>query len=208
MRLGGLVDFPHPIHALADFPLDRPHLRRDLSKKDQLFLTADQREEREERFEERAAALEERWDTIAEEVEVHGGKSAKHHFAKLDGDKDGVISEKEMVQGAMRRFDRADADKNGVVTKQERQEARKARKARKHRRHHGHGHHGHHGMKGDVKRDDAQAKAREHFGKIDRNGDGKLTMDELKAAHKRHRGKHGGTHGGKRHGKHDGGSAQ
>jgi len=55
-----------------------------------------------------------------------GGK----HFAKMDTDGNGTISQAEFLERAKKRFARIDADNNGELTKEELKTAHKARKAK------------------------------------------------------------------------------
>ena len=57
------------------------------------------------------------------------GKGGKH-FAKMDTDGNGTISQAEFLERAKKRFAKMDADNNGEVTKEELKAAHKARKAK------------------------------------------------------------------------------
>ena len=56
-----------------------------------------------------------------------GGK----HFAKMDTDGNGTVSEAEFLNRAKKRFAKIDADGNGEITKEELKAAREARKAKR-----------------------------------------------------------------------------
>ncbi|MEP1441481.1 MAG: EF-hand domain-containing protein [Hyphomicrobiales bacterium] len=56
-----------------------------------------------------------------------GGK----HFAKMDTDGNGTVSEAEFVNRAKARFAKIDADGNGEITKEELKAAHEARKAKR-----------------------------------------------------------------------------
>jgi len=64
----------------------------------------------------------------------HGGGHGKGMarvamFRMADTDRDGRVSQKEAVDGALRLFDKADTDRNGTVTAEERRTARQAMRA-------------------------------------------------------------------------------
>lgn len=56
-----------------------------------------------------------------------GGK----HFAEMDADGNGTISQAEFLERAKKRFAKIDADGNGELTKEELKAAREARKAKR-----------------------------------------------------------------------------
>ena len=58
------------------------------------------------------------------------GKGGKH-FAKMDTDGNGTISQAEFLERAKKRFAKMDADGNGELTKEELKAAHKARKAKR-----------------------------------------------------------------------------
>ena len=58
------------------------------------------------------------------------GKGGKH-FAKMDTDGNGTISQAEYLERAKKQFAKIDADNNGELTKEELKAAREARKAKR-----------------------------------------------------------------------------
>lgn len=56
-----------------------------------------------------------------------GGK----HFAKMDTDGNGTVSQAEYLERAKKRFAKIDADNNGEITKEELKAAHEARKAKR-----------------------------------------------------------------------------
>lgn len=104
-----------------------------------------------------------------------------HGFAVLDKNGDGVISRDEVAAKPKlaKMFDKLDTNKDGVLSKDE----IKAGKEKMHDRHM---------AKIDTDRDGKISRAEaashpklaENFDRIDINGDGYLSKDELKAAHK------------------------
>jgi Ca2+-binding EF-hand superfamily protein len=110
--------------------------------------------------------------------ECHGGKGGgpAAHFEELDANKDGAVSQAELLQKRGEHFDKADANKDGKLTKEERQAMHEARKQERFAKH-------------DANKDgkltkDELGKMPEHFQKrVDANGDGAITQAEL-AAHK------------------------
>lgn len=139
----------------------------------------------------------------------HGGR-----FVKMDTNGDGVVTLQEFEGGALAHFDKTDTNKDGKVTPEERKAAFEAfkaeRKANGERADRGprgergdkgpRGHRGECGPRGGhpdadktITKAELSAKMKEHFAKLDKNNDGKLTEDELKFG----RGHHGprGAHG-------------
>jgi Ca2+-binding EF-hand superfamily protein len=104
-----------------------------------------------------------------------------HGFAALDKNGDGVISRDEVAARPKlaKMFDKLDTNKDGVLSKDE----MKAAKEKMHDRHM---------ARMDTDRDGKISRAEaashprlaENFDRIDTNGDGFLSKDELKAAHK------------------------
>jgi hypothetical protein len=140
----------------------------------------------------------------------HEARSARH-FAKLDQNGDGKVTKAELVAAHEKRFDAMDQNRDGKVTQEERKAAKEARRAEMLAKHPewadkaGKGKRGHFGKRGDcghhdaeVTRADVRERAEQRFAKLDENGDGALTRDELAAApwHGRGRG-HGHGHGGR-----------
>jgi len=119
------------------------------------------------------------------------------HWAALDADGDGAISQAEAQAGAPRmaeHFGKIDADGDGRVTREEmhnmRSASREERQARAEERYRSAD------ANGDGSIDLAEAqngmpRAAEHFAQLDADGNGLLTREEMRAAAKRlHR--HGG----------------
>ena len=106
-----------------------------------------------------------------EEFKAYVSQRRKEHrqqrFANIDANNDGQVTKEEYVsyktQKAERRFQRMDSDSDGLVNAEEFGNYKRGRYGDKHR-HHG-GKHGHHGGKG-------------FFSKLDKNSDGKITLDE------------------------------
>jgi len=108
------------------------------------------------------------------------GKPVAERFAKADKNGDGKISRDEAssMPRLSKDFDKLDANKDGFVTKEELKAAHDA-------------HRGERGARPDTDRDGSISKAeaerfpklKENFSKIDTNGDGVLSKEEMKAAH-------------------------
>lgn len=121
-------------------------------------------------------------------AQPNGGK----RFEKLDANKDGVVTLVEFESRAVARFDKADTNKDGKITPEERKAAHEAFKAERadkgERAERGHkgprGEHGKRGERPDADKTFTKAeltnKVKEHFSKLDKNSDGKLTQDEMK----------------------------
>jgi len=60
-------------------------------------------------------------------AQAKGGK----HFAKMDIDGNGVVSEAEFLEHSKKRFAKLDANSDGGVTQEEMKAAREARKAKR-----------------------------------------------------------------------------
>ncbi len=117
-------------------------------------------------------------------------------FAKIDSNGDGVVTLQEFESRAMTRFDKADANKDGKITPEERKaafEAFKAERAAEKGERAERGDKGPRGERGDkgprgehphanktFTKAEVSAKVKEHFTKLDKNSDGKLTQDEMK----------------------------
>ncbi|WP_380872904.1 hypothetical protein ACFB49_37990 [Sphingomonas sp. DBB INV C78] len=138
--------------------------------------------------------------------------SVKDHFAKMDLNKDGAVTEAEIRQGrdarmkarADERFAALDSDKNGQISRAEFDAGHdKAREMRGDRGPGGHGGKGKHGMRGhrgggdfggrmfataDANKDgkvtlaEASTARLQWFDKVDINKDGTITPEERKAA--------------------------
>jgi hypothetical protein len=132
-------------------------------------------------------------------------------FAKMDSNGDGVVTLQEFEGRALAHFDKVDTNRDGKVTPEERKaafEAFKAERAAKGERAE-RGPRGERGERGDkgpwAKRGEHRgprgghfdadktftkaelsAKLKEHFAKLDKNSDGKLTEDELKFGRRGH----------------------
>ncbi len=130
------------------------------------------------------------------------------HWAKVDTDGDGAISEAEAQAGApriAREFSSLDADGDGRVTRQEMHEHMQARHAatREERRAQAEERYRSADTNGDGALDLAEAqqgmpRMAEHFGEIDADANGLVTREELQAAmHARRaeRMREGGGHG-------------
>jgi EF-hand domain pair len=141
------------------------------------------------------------WATLLSALVGVGAAAAQpggpNHFAKLDTNADGVVTTPEFKAGALARFENADTNKDGKVTADE---MKAAFAQHKHERK-GEGKH----MPGDadgdgvVTKTEAVAGAEEWAKKLDTNGDGKLTQDELS----HFRGHHGRGHHGACEAQHD-----
>lgn len=124
----------------------------------------------------------------------------QQHFARLDSNRDGVVTKAEMdaakatrhAKRADRRFDRLDSNDDGSVTKSEFEAAHKGMDG--HRMGMRGMHHGAMGARmfgmadsnkdGQVTLTEATAAALAHFDAADANHDGTLTPEEMHAAHK------------------------
>lgn len=56
---------------------------------------------------------------------------AKHHFRKVDGNKDGYVSRDEFIKRAERRFDKTDSNRDGKLSRDESRAAFEQMKARR-----------------------------------------------------------------------------
>jgi Ca2+-binding EF-hand superfamily protein len=135
-----------------------------------------------------------------EELKAHAAARRDEMFKRADKNGDGALSADE----SGRRWERlqvADADHNGSVTRAELDQARAEGKLRGHKGHHGHGPgdggnkecakgHGHGHMfehmdknkDGALTSDEVKAEFWQHLVKADANGDGKVTKAELDQA--------------------------
>ncbi len=135
-------------------------------------------------------------------AQPNGGK----RFASLDANGDGVVTLQEFESRAVARFDKTDVNKDGKVTPEERKAAFEAFKAeRKAKGEHANrgprkfrGERGEKGPRGErpeanktFTKAELTSKVKARFSKLDKNGDGKLTEDEMKFG-RRHRGWHKG----------------
>lgn len=130
-----------------------------------------------------------------------GGHGRGPSLEKLDTDGDGSVSKVEMLAGANERFaklvSKLDADGDGTVTVEEREALHAERAAKMEERGHGRKHHrkGFAMPDGPVTVADMQSEHEDRvsarFDKMDADGDGLLSAEELSAR----RGRRGGHHG-------------
>lgn len=120
----------------------------------------------------------------ATSVATQAGEGKEHgrhdRLAQADKDGDGKISREEAaaMPRMAKNFDKLDANKDGFISKDEMKAAHEA-------------HRGERGARPDTDRDGNISKAeaerfpklKENFSKIDTNGDGVLSKEEMKAAH-------------------------
>jgi len=138
------------------------------------------------------------------------GMHHPHHghgdmLARLDANKDGVVTKAEAIAAADARFARADTNADGKITQDEVEAKRAAMRAKWQQRriaqgdqagdpakpaHAGMHHHGHHGDMtkqldgngdGIVTKAEAEAAATAHFDKMDANHDGRIDQAETAA---------------------------
>lgn len=145
-----------------------------------------------------------------------GEDRAKARFGKLDSDGDGSVSEAEFMAAKDARKERAmkrrDVNGDGQVDQEDR-DARKAKFKKMHKKmskrmdaHKGEGQHAGKRAKVDTNGDGAidlaehQTAVLARFERMDKDADGVLSTDELRAA----KGKRGKRHGKKQHGQKDG----
>lgn len=121
------------------------------------------------------------------------GKGPRHSFEELDANSDGKITQEEMATHMQSRFEGADADGNGTLSKDElvaRMTERQAERIAKYADHMIE----RHDSDGDGELTMAEMRARHKggmFKRMDADGDGAVTAEEFKAM----RGKHGHGHG-------------
>jgi Ca2+-binding EF-hand superfamily protein len=136
----------------------------------------------------------------AAELQAHADAMKKEHFARMDKNQDGALTQDEVGDRRWSHISVADADNNGSVTQAELDQAFASGKLAPIRqgwsKHDGerHGMRAHHGkakmlfrMDGDKDGALTQAEVGDeiwaHIGVADANKDGKVTRDELEAAH-------------------------
>lgn len=115
----------------------------------------------------------------------HGGdgqRPSHSRMAKLDTNGDGAISAAEAAAVRSARFQTTDVDGDGQITRAEIETRMLARIQRQIDRRMAHADTDGDGM---ISQAEAEASAAERFARLDRNGDGQLTGDEMK-----HRGRH------------------
>lgn len=92
----------------------------------------------------------------------------RHGFAKLDSDGDGVISRDEFLAQHQSRFAKVDADGDGIISEEEKATVEEARQAKREERR--------------AKLRERREKAREKtLAEFDANGDGQLDASEREA---------------------------
>lgn len=107
--------------------------------------------------------------------------SAFAHMLKLmDGNGDGKISSAEFQAAAAKRFDAADVQHSGQVTAEQLANSPAARDHAGKMAEHEVKKFGSNGV---ITRDQYLAAAQSHFAKLDKNGDGFITEDEMPAGH-------------------------
>lgn len=114
-------------------------------------------------------------------AEERGGRM----WDKLDADGDGRVALSDLKGKHAERLAKADANGDGYITREEMRAYSEARRSewRAKRFPDANG-------DGSVSRSEFEAASKERFDKLDKNGDGKLTEDELSP--RRHGGKRGG----------------
>lgn len=134
------------------------------------------------------ATLDQNGDGTVTEAEASEGmralrqRNADERFAKKDANGDGRLSLEESKMPE-RRFQRLDANSDGALTKEELSQAFAGKGER------GSKHFGKldADQDGNVTQAEALAAAEARFQRLDKNGDGVLTSDELRPPHKRER---------------------
>lgn len=118
-----------------------------------------------------------------------GAAAARDRGAKLlqrlDQDADGKISRQELQAHALERFDAADADKNGSVSREEISQLRSAKKAERQAKHAARMQAADKNADARWSMDELSKMPQRVFAKLDRDGDGMLTEQELQAHHER-----------------------
>jgi Ca2+-binding EF-hand superfamily protein len=120
-----------------------------------------------------------------EEIELLHQERAAERFARIDANGDGVLSRDEVPDRYGHRFEKLDTNGDGVVSQSEMQSGKAGRHQGKHR--------GKTPEQAGKKSGpaDPEARVQERFQRMDANGDGVITPDELQQG-KVWRGKHRG----------------
>lgn len=129
-------------------------------------------------------------------------KPARHGMMKMDTDGDGSVSRDEFLAHHKSRYAKMDTDGDGVISDEEKAAAKEARKAKReeHRAKMKERRKQHHekmmtrydaNKDGKLDASEREAMASDHFAKMDKNGDGVLSADELPRRRHGHHGHHG-----------------
>ncbi|MFT3791187.1 MAG: EF-hand domain-containing protein [Rudaea sp.] len=110
----------------------------------------------------------------------------EHLLKKMDSDGDGKISSAEFQSAASARFDAIDTQHAGKITAQQIADARRGKRGEEFAEREV----SKIGSDGTITRDQYLAAAQARFAKLDKNGDGYVTADEMPAVGHGHGGKH------------------
>lgn len=106
---------------------------------------------------------------------AHGGKGERgDHFARFDKDGDGKVAVSEIDERHRDFIAKADADGDGFITKDEMKSMHEARREEHMARMFPDANND-----GKVSRREFEDAARDHFAKLDKNGDGLITKEEM-----------------------------
>ncbi|MGD8326928.1 MAG: EF-hand domain-containing protein [Sphingomonadales bacterium] len=136
------------------------------------------------------AQMQDKMSKMQDEMPMNHEMPMHHGMMKMDTDGDGAVSRDEFLAHHKSRFAKVDTDGDGVISDEEKQAAREAHKA-KMAEHHAKmqerrkKHHEEMKARYDANKDgkldasEREAMASDRFSKMDKNGDGVLSADEM-----------------------------